>query len=126
MKLEGTKKYAPSVVRIGLSLVFIWFGLNQLLYPLNWTGWVPMGISAMMDSHRIVLINGIFEIIFGVLLLIGLFTRVISFLLALHLLSITFFIGFNEIGVRDFGLTLALVSIFLNGPDALCLDKNKK
>ncbi len=111
--------------RIGLSLVFLWFGFNQLMYPLNWIGWVPQGMTGMIDVYTLVFINGLFEIIFGALLLIGLFTRVASGLLALHLLGITFTIGFNEIGIRDLGLTLALVSVFLHGPDAWCLGAKK-
>ena len=126
MKLSGTGKYAPVVVRLGLSLVLLWFGINQILYPLNWFGWVPPSVSAFMDVHMVVLINGIFEVVFGLLLLVGIFTRFASFLLALHLLGITLSIGLNEIGVRDFGLTLAMISVFLHGPDFWCFDRRKK
>ncbi|MEK6825968.1 MAG: DoxX family protein [Nanoarchaeota archaeon] len=125
MDFAKTKNYAPMTARIGLSLVFLWFGFNQLMYPLNWIGWVPQGMTGMIDVYTLVFINGLFEIIFGALLLIGLFTRVASGLLALHLLGITFTIGFNEIGIRDLGLTLALVSVFLHGPDAWCLGAKK-
>ncbi len=123
MQLKDASRYAPIVVRIGLSLVFLWFGMNQLLYPLNWIGWVPMSMAHMMGAHNLVFFNGIFEVVLGVLLLVGKYTRVVSLLLALHLLGITFSVGFNEIGVRDFGLTLALVSVFLHGSDDWCFDR---
>ncbi|MEK6856700.1 MAG: hypothetical protein AABX49_01665, partial [Nanoarchaeota archaeon] len=64
-----------------------------------------------------------FEVVFGLLLLIGLFTKIVSLILALHLLVISFSLGYNDIAVRDFILSLATFSIFLNGKDKLCLDK---
>ena len=123
MKFENLKKYAPVIVRIGISLVFLWFGANQLLYPANWIGWVPTFVSAIVSAGKVVFLNGIFEVIFGLLLLFGIYTRLVSLLLALHLLSIALPVGINEIGVRDFGLFMATLSIFFNGADFLCLDK---
>ncbi|MBM3232674.1 DoxX family protein [Candidatus Pacearchaeota archaeon] len=123
MNLDKAKSTAPVILRIGLSLVFLWFGINQLLYPLNWIGWVPGFASSTIDPFTIVFVNGISEIVFGVLLLIGLYTRIASFLLALHMLGITLSVGWNEIGVRDFGILMALISVFLHGADDYCLDK---
>ena len=59
----------------------------------------------------------------GTLMLVGLYTRVSSFILALHLFGIAFSIGFNSLGIRDFGLAFATLVVFLNGVDELCLDK---
>ena len=72
------------------------------------------------------LINGIFETIFGFLLLIGLYTRTSSLFLAIHLLTITISLGYNDIAIRDLGLTIATFAIFIHGKDKWCLDNKIK
>lgn len=122
---EKMKSFAPIVLRIGLSLVFLWFGAQQLLHTSAWTGMIPEWIISMSGISAVTLVyaNGIFEVIFASCLLLGLFTRAVSLILALHLLQITTVVGYNGVGVRDFGLTLAMFSIFLNGADFWSLDK---
>ncbi len=118
-------RFAPIVVRIGLSLVFLWFGSQQLMYPGMWLSFIPDWALAISHISALTLIhlNGSFEIIFGLFLLTGYFTRVTALLLALHLLNIMFAMGYTSIGVRDFGLSMAAISIFLYGADSLSLDK---
>jgi uncharacterized membrane protein YphA (DoxX/SURF4 family) len=119
------KSFAPVVVRIGLALVFLWFGSQQLLNNNAWIGLIPNWIvsTSGLSAITLVYINGVFEVVFASCLLLGLFTRVISFILTLHLLHITTVVGYTGIGVRDFGLTMAMFSIFLNGIDSWSLDK---
>lgn len=123
--IERFKKFSPLVVRIGLSLVFLWFGSQQLLHTEAWTGLIPKSILSIsgMSALSFVYFNGIFEIVFSILLILGLFTRLAALLLALHLLNIIFVVGYSDIAVRDFGLAMAGISIFLSGADAWCLDK---
>jgi uncharacterized membrane protein YphA (DoxX/SURF4 family) len=92
--------------------------------PIPWTGLIPAwatGISGM-EAVTMVTLNGVSELIIGTLLLLGLFTRVAALLSSLHLLLITFIVGYNSVGVRDFGLSLAAISTFLYGKDAWCVD----
>ena len=74
----------------------------------------------------IMLLNGIFEVVFGTLLVIGLFTRIVAFLFFLHTLVIMFSLGYNDISIRDFGLALASLSVYLYGGDKWCLDRKLK
>ena len=67
--------------------------------------------------------NAVFEIIFASLLALGIFTRIASLLLALHMIGIVVSLGYNAVAVRDFGLMIATFTVFLNGPDKLCLKK---
>ena len=54
----------------------------------------------------------------------GFYTRVVAVLLFLHILDISFTVGFStSIGVRDLGLAFSAFSIFLNGPDGWCIDQ---
>jgi len=105
------------VLRLGLASVFLWFGFSQLLDGINWVGWVPEWAVALLHLPPafIVLGNGLFEVVFGAFLALGLWTRFVALLLTLHLALITFDIGLTATGVRDFGLTLATAALALMG-----------
>lgn len=120
-------KIAPLTLRVGMSLVFFLFAYFQLRDPTNFIGYIPEFIY-MANIHNIdflltlIKINAILEIILGTFLLLGLFTRTVSFLLFIHILLITLSLGFTLDGVRDLGLTFAMLAIFLNRRDAFSLD----
>ena len=122
--MQTLKKYSAPLLRIAMSLVFIYFGFQQITSPAEWTGFIPdVALSFGISALNIVIINSLVELILGTFMLIGLFTRISSALLAIHLLVISLSLGFNPLGVRDFGLTLATFAVFLNGPDDFCIDK---
>ena len=124
MKLE---KYSKPILRVALSLVFLYFGFQQITSPFEWTGFVPeYALNFGIAAEKIVLANAILELSLGALLLIGLYTRMSALILAVHLSLITFSLGLNDLGARDFGLTFATFVIFLNGADEFCLDKKWK
>ena len=90
-----------------------------------WTGFIPdwaLQFSGV-GAGALIYFNGYFEIFFGGWLLLGFFTRLSAFLLAIHLFNIAFTIGYNDVGVRDFGLAMATFSVFLKGADIWCLDR---
>jgi uncharacterized membrane protein YphA (DoxX/SURF4 family) len=116
--------YSNILLRVGMSLVFFWFGIKQIINPKQFAYYVPDYLAKIFgSSENVSFINGIFEVVFALFLIIGLFTKISSFILAIHLASITFLVGiFTPTGIRDFGLTIATFSIALNGPDKYCLD----
>ena len=121
--MEKYRLYAPVIVRIGMSLVFLWFGFNQLVDSQSWLGWLPDWAYALpLGPLTLIFLNGLFEVILGGLLLAGLFTRIVAILLSLHLIGIAIAVGYNDVAIRDAGLSLATFSVFLQGPDMLCLD----
>ena len=127
MKIDNYKKYSPSLLRIALSLVFLWFGSNQLINTELWISFLPSWTGSLpLSQTSFVLFNGIFEIVLGSLLLLGLLTRIASLLLSLHLFGIAFSLGYNDLAIRDLGLALATFSVFLHGNDLLCLDNKIK
>jgi uncharacterized membrane protein YphA (DoxX/SURF4 family) len=123
-KLEKLNAWAPVVVRVGVSLVFLWFGSQQLLHTSEWVGLIPDWVPSLsgLTAATLIHFNGAFEIVFGICLLVGYFTRISALLLGLHMLHIMTIVGYNDIGVRDFGLAMATISVFLHGMDKLCLD----
>lgn len=127
--METTKysNYAPIVLRLALSAVYVWFGVSQITNSGMWTGLVPAWATDTtgMNALTIVHLNGIFEIVAGTLLAIGFYVRPIATLLAVHLFTITSHLGLTAVGVRDFGLSFATLSIALAGDDELCLSKKE-
>ncbi|MBI2029510.1 DoxX family protein, partial [Candidatus Gottesmanbacteria bacterium] len=75
--------------------------------------------------HVVLMGNGIFEAAAGILLLIGLFTRVVAFIAALHLLVIAFSLGYNDIAIRDIGLAIMAFSLVFSGAGPLSIDNRK-
>jgi len=121
MNLE---KFSKPVLRMGLSLVLLWFGFQQITSPENWAGFIPQFIISMGTAAKTMVIgNAIFELTLGLFLITGLYTRFASALLGIHILGITISMGMTPTGIRDFGLFVASLVIFLNGPDKYCLDK---
>jgi hypothetical protein len=119
--------YSPAMLRIGMAAVILWFGLAQLLNASMWTAFIPDSIVSMtgLSAMTLVYINAVFELIFGTLLLFGWQTRFIAFFLAAHLFDIMYVVGYGEIGVRDFGLAVATLAVFMNGSDILCTQQKK-
>lgn len=122
-RLDLLKEYGPAVLRIALSLVFFWFAINQLIAPSDWTIYLPEFLANTENPVMFIYANAIFELIFGTLLILGIFTRIAALLLGIHLLGISVTLGWSAIAIRDYGLTFATLSIFLSGPDKLCLRK---
>lgn len=119
--------YAPSVLRIGMSVVMLWFSFEQFIHTAQWTAYVPDSVVALSGLSAITLVyfNALFELIFGTMMLFGWKTRVAALLLALHLLDITYVVGYGQIGVRDLGLAIATFVVFMNGADYLSIDQKK-
>lgn len=126
MDWKRLSRFAAPTVRIGISLVFLWFGLNQLLDTSSWVAWLPLWtLELPLRPLLFIQMNGFFETLFGLLLLVGKWTRPVACLLALHLFVIALSLGYNDIMIRDLGLALATLSIAFQGPDQFCLDKKK-
>jgi uncharacterized membrane protein YphA (DoxX/SURF4 family) len=125
MNTTRLHQYAPAVLRIGIALVFLWFGTQQLLHAPDWTGFIPEFVVNMLpvSPETFVLGNGLFEVIFGIALILGIFVRPVAFILAIHMFGIAFSLGWSAIGIRDFGLAIATTAIFLYGADYWTLDR---
>ena len=106
------KNFSPILVRVTIAIVFIWFGLQQLIDPASWLGFLPIWINGFPISQtNFIYLNGIFELLLGTSLLFGFYARSCAFLLGAHLLGITYTVGYGAIGVRDFGLALTALSM---------------
>ena len=116
--------YAPLVLRLGLAAVVAWFGTSQLVNPNSWVNVVPAWAADISGLSKLTIIhlNGWFEIITALLLALGVCVRWVALVLSVHLFVITIGFGASATGVRDFGLSMALLSIFFAGQDKHCFD----
>ena len=109
----ASHEWGVTILRLGLAAMFLWFGFSQLLDGINWVSWVPeWAVNTLhLPPAMIVLANGAFEVIAGALIAFNVLTRWVALALALHLAIITVEIGMTQIGVRDFGLTMATLAL---------------
>ena len=114
--LDRFSQYAPLTLRVGLAFVFIWFGWSGLTNPTMWVGLVPAWTAMFGSAYNLVLIHGAFELVLGLTLLFGFYTRLSATLLLISLLQSLTILGWGAVMVRDIGLTLALISIILAKP----------
>jgi len=113
MQRQSAAKY---LLIIGLAFVFGYFGIDKLIHPEFWLGWIPEWMEGMVGLTREnwLVIIGLTEALLAILLLIPVrvVQRVGATLIALHLVAILTQVGWNDIGIRDLGLlfsTLALI-----------------
>ena len=114
---------APAVLRIGMSVIVLWFGYQQVTDPTTWIGFLPAWTTVIPISQSgLVSLNGTFEIVFGTFMFFGFYTRFVSLILALHLFDITYVVGLDAIGMRDLGLSIGVLAVFLYGADGFSFD----
>lgn len=102
------------ILRLGLGIVFLYFGINQLLNPSEWIIFLPDFLSNFKFATYFIYLNGVFDILLGLFFLFGFLLKIVSVLAFFHLLGIIFFsLGINSsIGIRDLGLAFSALSLF--------------
>lgn len=118
------KSSAPVVLRIVFAFVFFYFGFVQLGNANMWTSYLPDWVGNLpISEYKFVLLNGWFEIIGAILLVLGAYVRPVALLLAIHLFGISASIGIDPTGVRDIGLAGATLAISLLGGGPFSVDE---
>lgn len=123
--MPNLSAYGITIIRVGMAGMLLWFGAQELLHPMNWEGYVPgivMSFSGLSE-HTIILANGAVEVACGTLLLLGVYARAVSFLMAVHIALIGVSLGYSAIAVRDLGLAAALFGLVFTGAGAWAVDK---
>lgn len=88
----------------GLGAVFLWIGLDILVHPDLWIGFVPANLPGGLTRETALQLNGIGDTILGILLLLRWWQKTAAFLAALHLVGILVTNGIDAIIIRDVGL----------------------
>ncbi len=109
----SSKNYAPIVLRLGLAFVFLWFGINQLLSPNDFMGYLPEFLLNLSFASTLVLINGVVDLLEGIFFAWGKYVKLTAAVAFVHLLVITISVGYNDIAIRDVGLLCSIAALYL-------------
>lgn len=110
MKNSFPKKYITthSIVAYSLGFVMLWFGLNELIIPKNWVGFVPEFLANMDLANVLILIHGFLLTACGLGLLFKKTRRVAAVIVSLMMFEIVVDILIQGIAmdiiVRDVGI----------------------
>ena len=114
-------KTSHLLLRLGLALVFLWFGIDKFIHPDYWiNAWLPLWLQNVLSRFNIgnlnfVYANGIFEVVLGLGFVFNIFVKLFALLAVLFLLVVILSFGLNEVTVRDAGLIgTALALLFWN------------
>lgn len=86
-------EYALPVMRIGLGAVILLAGAHKLVAPEVWTKYAAPWVTALWPDALFpfkiaMMLNGVFEVLFGLALIAGLYTTVTAGIVALSLLAV--------------------------------------
>lgn len=100
------------LLRVGLASMFLYAGIDSLLHPENWVGFLPDMLTERFDPNVLLKFFAVYELALGALLLSGLYVRYVALLAAatlagivitnFHILLLTF---------RDIGLMFAALAL---------------
>lgn len=115
-KSLNIRRSSPELaLRIGLAGTFLYAGLNSLLNPTSWIGYIPQWIESVpfLTRELFLVLHGAFEIVLAIALLIGLYKKLVALLAFLSIAAIIIFSGIDDTTFRDFGLLAAAYALLL-------------
>lgn len=108
------------LLQIGLAFTLLFAGIDSLLHPENWIGFVPVWIENFGVSVDFALkFHAVLDIILAVFLIINKFVRPVAGIVALVILSIILVNGFGSIFLatfRDVGLFFMALYLAVDKP----------
>jgi len=110
-------KLAQLMIRLGLALVFFWFGIDKFIHPSYWmNAWLPNAIASGVEgigltAQNFVYLVAIIEVLVGTSLVSTLLMRWFAVVGIVLLAMVMPFQGFSPIFIRDLGLISALLAI---------------
>jgi uncharacterized membrane protein YphA (DoxX/SURF4 family) len=104
--------WAPTVARVLLGVVLLWFGYHELVLPGEWTGYVPVISESSSLAIVLVLAHGWVLLVLAAALIAGVAPRAAAAIASVLLLEIVIALavnGLSDTTLRDLGvLGLAL------------------
>src|SRR3989338_764111 len=116
-------KYSTVALRIGLGIVFVYFGLGKMMHDIWFETIKAMPVFAFIGGgiDYFIYAVGVVEIITGLMLFVGYKIKFFAALASLQLITILILLKFGEI--RDIGLLAASLALFFSGSDQAGADK---
>lgn len=115
MRGKSLSGQSSLIARLGLAAVFFYAGVSAVLQPADWIGFIPNSLASLVPFSRelTLQLHSYFEIVLGIIILIGWQRKLLGIIAALDLTAILVLNGINAVTFRDLGLiALALTLIF--------------
>jgi uncharacterized membrane protein YphA (DoxX/SURF4 family) len=110
---ELVAPWLPTIGRMLLGLVFVWFGWHEVVQPGRWTQYVPVIAENSRPATVLVAVHGWVLLALAAALLLGIAPRISAVIASVLLLEIVISLlvtGFSDTAMRDVGvLGLAVV-----------------
>jgi uncharacterized membrane protein YphA (DoxX/SURF4 family) len=108
-----SQRYAELLLRIGLAIVFAWFGINKFLEPQYWADIMMPGAPVGMSAGNLITLFGILEVLTAASLVTGFFRRWFSALGAVLLTVSALVRHTGDVTVTSAGLLGALFALIV-------------
>ncbi|HIQ13119.1 MAG TPA: DoxX family membrane protein [Thermoprotei archaeon] len=122
------KEVFNALPRISVGLVYLLWGVDKFINMERYISWISITwrvrifIDPLMDIPTFTTLLGIFEVSLGLILIIGLLTKVSSGLVVLSSILFLFLAGPPMSYPQDIALFGVGLWMFVNGPDRYSLD----
>lgn len=108
---------AELLIRLGIGIVMILFGLNQILKPAKWQVYIPGFLRFIMPFKptSFLRLHGSLNVLFGILLAVGIWQPVSIWIAAIWwtaILPFAFFYAYS-VGLRDAAIIMSLVALLV-------------
>ena len=115
-----SSKHAYLTLRIGLAVVFLWWGMDLFRHPQTWSAsaWPSFWLNwftrwGLLDGARVAYLGSVLAVLIGLSLLLQIFHKFFALLATLWLIAMLITSGVNATNVRDFALIGSLLSVLL-------------
>jgi len=125
--VPGAKQYSMLILRLALAATFLWFGWHAVRDPASAQMWLAPWVGALplVGSSTFLSLFGVFELVIGAMLVLGICLRVAGLLAAASLLAIIINLGWGEIALRDIVLLAAGLAVAAETDHVFALVKCK-
>ncbi len=123
MKIKFFSSITCAIIRIGVSLSYLFFGFQHFVYTHQWIESMPNFIIANspLDSETLVHFSGAIEIVFGLALLLGVYSRASAVILTIFTGASIVISGFNNLNPQVILVLVATLIVAFNGYDVVSL-----
>ena len=122
--LEKYAKFSSVLLRVGIAVTFVAFGVDKFVHPSVWINWIPPRVLFYVpfSSQVFIYVQGAAESLIGLAIFFGFFTRVAALIAGLLMLGIVVALGLNDITLRDVSTMMACFALALTGSSVWSVD----
>lgn len=119
------RRLSYHISRIGLGITFLWIGVLIFRDPIGWSGYVQPWAAHLIPLPLVQVMVGtaFLDMIIGVFLLLNVFVYIITFVGAIHIMSVLLVSGITDITVRDIAILYCSVALMVDALPELIISR---